>query len=117
MATHVVSVPPLRTAVVSAVANPSALGQSTVIAAVAGAAIRVIGLAVVATAANAVKFQSASTDISATFPLGANGGLVLPFNEHGWFQTAVGEALNINMTAATATGVHVVYQLMLADKG
>lgn len=117
MATHVVSVPPLKTAVVSALANPSASGQSAVIAAVAGAAIRVIGLAVVATAANAVKFQSASTDISATFPLGANGGLVLPFNEHGWFQTAVGEALNINMTAATATGVHVVYQLMLADKG
>lgn len=116
MATHVVSVPPLRTAVISALANPSASGQSEVIAAKAGAAIRVLGLAVVATTANAVKFQSASTDISATFPLGANGGLVLPYTEHGWFQTAVGEALNINMGTATATGVHVVFQYMTDAK-
>ena len=116
MATHVVSVPPLRTAVRTVVANPSASGQSAVLAAVSGAVIRVLGLAVVATAANAVKFQSASTDISATFPLGANGGLVLPFNEHGWFETNLGEALNINMTVATATGVHVIYQLMTDAK-
>lgn len=90
-------------------ANPSALGATQLIAADAGAKYRVLAVAVVATTANAVKFQSASTDISATFPLGANGGIVLPFNEHGWFETNVGEALNISMGTATATGVQIQY--------
>jgi hypothetical protein len=117
MANHVVRIPPLRSALVNLLANPSASGQSAVLAAVPGSAIRVCGLAIVATTANAVKFQSNNTDISATFPLGANGGLILPFNEHGWFQTAVGEALNINMGTATATGVQVQYILVQADRG
>lgn len=117
MATHVVRVPPLKTAVVTAVANPSAIGQTAVVAAVAGAAIRVVGLIAMSTVANNIKFQSNSTDISALFPLGANGGMVLPFNEHGWFQTNIGEALNINMSAATATGVQVQYILVLNNAG
>ena len=90
-------------------ANPSALGQTQLVAAVAGTKYRVLAVAVVATTANAVKFQSASNDISATFPLGANGDIVLPFNEHGWFDTNVNEALNINMGTATATGVQIQY--------
>lgn len=90
-------------------ANPSALGQTQLVAADAGAKFRVLSVAVVSTTANAVKFQSASNDISATFPLGANGGIVLPFNEHGWFETNVNEALNINMGTATATGVQIQY--------
>lgn len=107
---------PLRTAHITGFANPSALGQSTLIAAIPGAAIRVLGLAIIATTANAVSFRSAGTDISATFPLGANGGFVLDFNEHGWFQTAIGEALNINMGTATATGVQLSYIIVLGDR-
>lgn len=91
-------------------ANPSALGSSAVIAAVAGKRIRVVGLVVISTAANSVNFLSAATSISATFPLAANGGFILPYNNAGWFTTTIGEALNINMTVATATGVHVLYE-------
>ncbi len=116
MATHVARVAPLKTAVVSGFANPSASGATALIAAVPNGAIRVLALSVVSTAANNIKFQSAASDISATFPLGVNGGLVLPFNEHGWFQTSLSEALNINMTAATATGVQIVYQVMAGNK-
>ena len=90
-------------------ANPSGLGATQLVAAVANTKYRVLAVAVVATTANAVKFQSATNDISATFPLGANGGVVLPFNEHGWFETNPGEALNINMGTATATGVQIQY--------
>lgn len=114
---HVTRTAPLRTAHITTFANPSASGQSAVLAAVPGAAIRVLGVAIISTTANAVKFQSASTDISATFPLGANGGFVLDFNEHGWMQTAVGEALNINMGTATATGVQISYILVLGTQG
>ena len=100
---------PLVSPHVNLAANPSASGQTQLVAADTNAKYRVLALAVVATTANAVKFQSASNDVSATFPLGANGGIVLPFNEHGWFETNFGEAFNINMGTATATGVQIQY--------
>lgn len=90
-------------------ANPASSGDNSLVAAVANAKFRVLSVAVVTTTANSVKFRSATADISATFPLAANGGFVLPFNEHGWFETAAGEALQINMTTATATGVQIQY--------
>jgi hypothetical protein len=92
--------------------NSSSSGATQIIAAQNGMSIRVIDAALVSTLANTVKFQSNATDISASFPLGANGGLVLPFNEHGWFQTNVGEALNINLSVGTATGVSINYIIL-----
>ncbi len=89
--------------------SPSASGDTTVVAAIANAKIRVLNLAVVSTLANVITFKSGSTTISGAFPLGANGGLVLDFNEHGWFETAAGEALVINMGTATATGLQLKY--------
>lgn len=100
---------PLQSPHINLGATPSASGATALVAAAAGAKYRVLSVAVVSTGANSVKFQSASTDITATFPLGANGGFVLPFNEHGWFETATNEALNINMSAATSTGVQIQY--------
>lgn len=92
--------------------NASSLGSTQIIAAQTGMSIRVIDAAVVTTLANTVKFQSNATDITASFPLGANGGLVLPFNEHGWFQTNIGEALNINLSVGTATGLQINYIIL-----
>jgi hypothetical protein len=69
-------------------------------------------VAAVTTLANSIKFQSNASDISATFPLGANGGLVMPFNEHGWFQTNVGEPLLINLSVGTATGIQINYIIL-----
>lgn len=100
---------PLVTAHVNLGATPAGAGANQLLAAATGAKYRVLSLAVVATTAVTVKFQSASTDITGTFPLGANGGLVLPFNEHGWFETNTNEALNINLGAAVATGVQLQY--------
>jgi hypothetical protein len=90
-------------------ATPASSGANELVAASAGAKYRVLAAAIVATTAVSVKFQSASTDITGTFPLGANGGLVLPFNEHGWFETAAGEALNLNLGSAVSTGVQLHY--------
>jgi hypothetical protein len=100
---------PLVTAHVNLGATPSSLGATALIAAVAGTKYRVLSAAVVTTAANSVKFQSAANDLTGLFPLGANGGLVLPFNEHGWFESNANEALNINMSAASSTGVQIQY--------
>lgn len=109
---NVTRTPPTNSSIKNAFLNTSTIGANQIIAAPTGMCVRVIGLAVVSTAANNVKFQSAGNDISALFPLGANGGLVLPFNEHGWFQTNNGEALNMNISAATATGVSINYVIL-----
>lgn len=106
---NVTSAPPKNRTCLSAYVNASSLGSNAVLSAQTGKSIRVLGLAVVSTLANSIKLMSAATDITATFPLGANGGLVLPFNEHGWCQTAEGEALNLNLSVATATGLSIIY--------
>jgi hypothetical protein len=113
MAQHVVRVAPKVTAIQNAFINATT-GTTQVLPAVAGASYRVTALSLMATVASTVKFQSSTgnTDISATYPAGANGGFVLPFNEHGWFQTAVGDALNFVQGTPTAIGVQVQYQVM-----
>jgi len=112
---NVTRTPPKLVTCPSTFANPSASGQSAVLAAQGtGACIRVLSAIVVATAATTAKFQSGNNDLSATWPLAANGGFVLPFNEHGWFQTNANEALNINLGSATATGVQIQYIVVQA---
>lgn len=93
-------------------ATATATGNTEVVAAVPGNKIVVKSVFVVTTLANSIKFQSATNDITATYPFGANGGMVLPLNEEGWFETAAGEALNVNMSVATSTGVTVSYKLV-----
>lgn len=90
----------------------SSTGNTAVVAAQTNNKIRVHAVLVVSTLANSIKFQSASTDKTALFPVGATGGFVLPYNPAGWFETAVNEALNINMSTATSTGVQVTYTLV-----
>jgi hypothetical protein len=91
----------------------AASGQ--VVAAAAGFKIRVYAVVLSALLATAVKFQSStgSVDKSMTFSMAANGGFVLPqVGNQGWFETAVGDALNLNMTVATTVGVQVIYALV-----
>jgi len=107
--TNVTRTAPLNPSIRSTFLNANSLGTTEIIPAQANRSIRVISVVAISTVANNIKFLSAGTDLSATFPLGANGGLVMSFNEHGWFQTAIGEALNINLSVATATGIQLNY--------
>jgi len=107
--TNVTSTPPKNRTVLSTFNNASSLGATQLIAAQTSRSIRVVALAAVVTGATTLKLQSNSTDITATWPLGANGGIVLPYNDHGWCETAIGETLNINLGTATATGIHIEY--------
>lgn len=100
---------PLNSPHINLGATPASSGATQLVAAAAGAKYRVLSVAIIATTAVSAKFQSGSTDITGTFPLGANGGFVLPFNEHGWFETNVNEALNINLSGAVSTGVQIQY--------
>lgn len=93
--------------------NASSSGNNELVAAAgAGIKIRVISLvAVCGASANSMKLQSATTDISALFPFAGNGGMVLNENASGWFATAANEALNVNLSGATAVGVSITYVL------
>ena len=100
---------PLVSPHVNVAANPSTATDTELVAAATNAKYRVLSVAIVTTLANNVLFKSGTSAISATFPLGANGGIVLPFNEHGWFETTAGQSLNFTTSAATACGVQVQY--------
>ena len=73
------------------------------VTAAAGRRIRVLSLVVAAAATTTLVFNSkgasAGTPISQTFQVPA-GGLVLPLNAHGWFETNVGEGLTCTPAAA-----------------
>lgn len=92
--------------------NPSTSGSTTLIAAVVGFRIVVSQICVIASASNTVIFQSnALTNISAQFPLAANGGFVLPYSDLGWMQTNIGESLTVTLGSSSATAIQIVYCL------
>lgn len=96
----------------TASATVALVASGQVVAAVVGKRIRVFGVGVVSRLATDVKFQSTATDITGALPFAANGGIVWPSGPQPWFQTGIGEALNINMTVATTVGGVVLYDVV-----
>ena len=99
--------------------NPQRAGvtrtsSGQVVAALANHKIRVYAVYANGLLATALKLQSNASDISGTFSLAANGGFVLPEAKTGWFETASGETLNVNMTVATTVGFQVIYEYIPA---
>lgn len=101
----------------------SSSGDNTIVAAVTGSIIRVLAFVLSGSGAVNAKFQSAAsgTDLTGLFYLAANtvvtspsvpariGGLSgLP----GQFETNAGELLNLNLSAGTAVGGYVVYDIV-----
>lgn len=93
--------------------NTSTLGSNVLVAAPgAGYKIVVVSLVVLAGAsANSIKFLSGATEVSALMALAGNGGMVLNENHSGWFFTGENEALNVNLSSATAVGINVNYYI------
>lgn len=112
MAMNVCVVPPLNTAVRRKALTTASSGATELVAAEAGRRIRVLGMVAITTLANSINLESATTDITGIFPLAANGGLVLPYTEQGWCETAEGVALNITMSVATSTGIQLIYMVV-----
>ncbi len=86
--------------------------DNQLVAAVAGKRIRVLAYDVsnVGTSATNITFKSGATAIYPVIQSGANGGgRVLPFNEHGWMETAVGSALVATLGSGNAQGIFIQY--------
>ncbi len=89
-------------------------GDNTIVAANATKKIRVFALAIVAAGAVNVRFESAAggTALTGVMSFAANGGYVLPYNEAGWFETAVNELLNMELGGAVQVSGHLTYGLV-----
>lgn len=93
-----------------ALIDANSSGNTQVVAAVSGKRIRVVAYAVVSSGTVNVRFRSGSTtNLTGAMRLVEAGGVAHAF-EGGLFQTDVGEALNINLSANTQVGGYVVYE-------
>lgn len=81
-------------------------GSNTLIAAVPSRQILVLSVALIASGPVGITFKSAAAGAALTgeILLLANGGFVLPHNPYGWFITALGELLSLNLSLAVAVG-------------
>lgn len=87
-------------------------GNNTIVAAVTSKKIRVLSMFLMAAGAVNAKFQSGAggTDLSGLLSLDSLGaGMVLGFNPAGWFESASGVLLNLNLSAAVAVGGGISY--------
>ena len=90
-------------------------GDNTLVSAVTGKKIRVLVLTGVLSAATNIYFTSgaAGTVIfggsTNKMNFAANSGLTLGFNPVGWFETAAGAALVVNLSAANSFSGGLVY--------
>ena len=89
-------------------------GNTQVVAAVTGRRIRVTSVLATngGSSTVSINFQSSTTEITATHMLAVNGGgYARDARPDGFlFQTAVGEALNINLDANGTVGCDVTYK-------
>lgn len=92
-----------------AVISAAAAADNTIVAAVSGKRIVLLGLFLVSTSANGLTLKSDSTAISGAMAVAANGTLVLPVSDRGYVETAVGEALKLALSGATQVSGAVTY--------
>jgi hypothetical protein len=88
--------------------------DSSLVTAVAGKILRVLGVVAVAGAtATDLTFNTkpagAGTAISPLFANDVRGGIVLPETPSGWWDTSSGEGLTVTTGAGSTTGISVIY--------
>lgn len=91
-------------------------GDNELVAAVAGKKIRVLAMfAVMTGTAVTIRFESGAggTALTGQMQPSQGGGFVLPFNPIGWFETAAGQALNMELGGAQS--VDGVFNYILVD--
>lgn len=94
-----------------AVIDAATSGDNTLVAAVASRHLRILSAFMVASAAVTVRFESGAsgTALSGQMNLAANSGFVLPYNPHGWNETAVNTLLNLELSAAVSVDGMLTY--------
>lgn len=84
-------------------------GDNEVVAAVVGKKIRALSYVLISNGTVNAKWRSATTDISGLLYLLAATGASIGYSPIGHFETASGQALNLNLSGAIAVGGHITY--------
>jgi hypothetical protein len=95
-----------------AIINAAAAGDNLIVAADGAKKLKVLQYAFVVDAAVAVKWRSAGNDRSGAMVFAANGGISSPFVPPAaghLLETAVNEALNLNLSGAVGVRGHVAF--------
>ena len=95
--------------VLFATISATSSGDTQVVPAVSNRRIVVVAFGVIASATVNIRFRSGSTDITGSMRVVEGGGIAHAY-DGGLFQTAVGQALNINLSANATVGGYVVYR-------
>jgi hypothetical protein len=98
---------------INLVVDHAVSGDNTLLAAVSGQRIIVHQVFLVAAGAVNVRFESGTggTALTGQMNFAANGGIVLPFNKEGWFETAAGALLNLELNGAVSVDDALKYSL------
>lgn len=93
------------------VITASSSGNNAIVTAVANRYLRVLSYNYVVNAAVNVAWRSGTTTVIGGLGYwgGQGVGKVAPHNDHGWFQTAAGEDLNLNLSGAVPVGGEGTY--------
>jgi hypothetical protein len=93
----------------------SATDDADIVAAIVTNKIRVLSLQLIAETAVTLTWTSGTgpTTISGPQAIDAKGGIVLPHNPFGWFETAAGAKLSLAMSAAANVGGSITYQVVV----
>lgn len=86
-------------------------GDNTLVAAVASRKIRVLALMMISGGTVNARFESGAsgTALSGQMQLTAQSGFTLPFNPAGWFETASGSLLNLELSAGVSVDGMLTY--------
>lgn len=97
----------------AAVIDAATSGNNTLVAAVSGKKIRVMSCFFICAGAVNVRFESGAglTALTGQMNFPANGGISLPFNPGGWFETNAGELLNMELSDAVSVDGALTYTL------
>lgn len=86
-------------------------GDNTIVGAVTSKKIRVLSCFLVAAGAVNVRFETGAggTALTGQMNLTTNTGFVLPYNPTGWFETASGALLNLELSGAVSVDGSLSY--------
>lgn len=91
-------------------------GDNTLVSAVTGYKIRVLGFFLISAGTVTTRFESGAggTALTGQMNLVANTGYVCPVTELGWFETASGTLLNLELSGTVSVDGSLVYTLVKA---
>lgn len=94
-----------------AIIDIDSAGTSELVAGVAGKKITVHAIAFTVSGAGTVTFKSDSTSLTGDIALDDKGGFVLSMDGIAYFETAIGEDLDVTLATSTSMQGFLVYDV------